>query len=263
MLLGLALHARSFAATSGRQPALSMSSAALQLTRTRGDGNGGDGMVLAPSDQQYKYVVVWLHGLGDTADGWAAAMPGLQLPHTKFILPTAATRPITLNGGYAMPAWSDIRSIAADGPEDKQGLDASAARVQALLDKEKEKGIPSESMVVAGFSQGGALALHLCMRTADRLAACVSCSSWLPLAKDYPAAQGAGSKAGTPVLQCHGDVDNVVQYSWGQLSYTALKALGVRTRFETFRGMGHSGCPEEMETVSQFIKAELAKAGSK
>jgi predicted esterase len=120
-------------------------------------GQGGRGIVLLPKSELYSKVVFWFHGLGDSADGWASHMSMFQLTDTKFILPTAPARPISLNNGYQMNGWSDISGLSEDAPEDRAGFDEAATRVNALIQQELDKGIPASKIIVGGFSQGGAL----------------------------------------------------------------------------------------------------------
>ncbi|CAM9756493.1 unnamed protein product [Ectocarpus sp. 4 AP-2014] len=236
---------------------MAASAAPIELEHVSGDTLGGSGITLVPKDGAYTNVVVWLHGLGDTAAGWASMMPQLKLPNTKFILPTADTRPITLNGGYEMPGWSDIFGLQEDSPEDAVGFNASADRVRAILEAEKAKGKESTRMVVGGFSQGGAVALHFCLRATEPLAGCVACSTWIPLNKDYPTALGSAAKD-IPVAQFHGTRDEVVQFTWGQHSHILMKEkLGMTTTFEAIAGMGHSSSNAEMESVADFLKRVL------
>lgn len=236
------------------------SSAFMSLTETTGKGAEADCVVLLPRDKAYQNVVLFMHGLGDTAAGWSQAMPQLGLAKTKFILPTAPIRPITMAQGYAMNGWSDIFAIAPGTREDEDGFNASTARLQAMIDQEKAKGIPTEKIIVAGFSQGGALALHLAMRAADHLGGVVCMSSWLPLAESYPDKMGPGMQAGFRILQCHGDVDNVVQYSWGKQSHEKLKDLGLKAEFETYSGLGHSANQAEMTRVADFMRKQFDKS---
>ncbi|CAM9926417.1 unnamed protein product [Discosporangium mesarthrocarpum] len=147
-------------------------------------------------------------------------MPSFNLKRTKFILPTADTRPITLNGGFPMPGWSDINGLSEDAPEDTEGFNKSTERVWAILQAERARGVDVGRMVVGGFSQGGAVALHTCLRSPEKLAGCVACSSWVPMRKDYPRALGSAAKD-IPVAQCHGNQDDVVRYAWGQHRYVA------------------------------------------
>lgn len=234
----------------------------LAMQTVKGDGNGGEGIVLVPVNQKYSNVVVWMHGLGDTASGWSGAMPSFRVRDTKFILPTAPTRPITVNGGYPMPGWSDIYAIDENSREDATGFDQSALRVKALLDIEKAKGIPADRMIVGGFSQGGALAMHVALRYPEKLAGCVGCSAWVPLRDAYPDSLGAGVKEGIPFLQCHGNVDQVVNYSWGHHSHELLKRMGINSQFTTYPNMGHSACEEEFEAVGDFIRSVLPPPAS-
>eukprot|EP00903_Cladosiphon_okamuranus_P014379 g13349.t1 len=237
---------------------LSMSSTSqVDLERISGDTVGGSGTTLVPKGGAYTNVVVWLHGLGDTAEGWSGSMPEFKLADTKFILPTADSRPITLNGGYQMPGWSDIYGLQEDSPEDAEGFNASADRVRAILDSEKAKGKEPSRMVVGGFSQGGAVALHVCLRATEPLAGCVACSTWVPMNKDYPAALGSGAKD-IPVAQFHGTRDEVVRFTWGQHSHNLIKdGLGMTATFEAIPRMGHSASPGELESIGDFLKKVL------
>ena len=225
------------------------------------DGNGGDGIVLVPEDGSYDNVVIMMHGLGDTAYGWAPAMPALKLPRVKYVLPTAPTRPIALNGGMAMPGWFDIYGLEPSSPEDKEGFDEASARIEALIEIEEEHhGIPSSRVAVCGFSQGGAVALHVALRYAKPLAACVSMSSWLPLRDDYPRAFSEHAK-GLPVLQCHGDADPVVPWAWGRGSYDLLMGDELALSTVTWRdypGMQHSACNEEIDDVAEFLSQHFS-----
>ncbi|CAM9717548.1 unnamed protein product, partial [Choristocarpus tenellus] len=219
---------------------INMSTTAPALKGEKGDGIGGDGIILTPKDGEYDKVVIWLHGLGDTAQGWYSAMSAFNLRQTKFILPTADTRPISLNHGMPMPGWSDVNGLTEDAPEDAQGFAASANRVNAILEAENSKGVDMSRMVVGGFSQGGAVALHLCLRSTKQLAGCVAASSWVPMHKEYPGALGSAAKD-IPVAQFHGDVDMVVQYTWGKHSHELMKnELELAATFSTVPGMGHS-----------------------
>jgi predicted esterase len=120
----------------------------IAMQASRGDGMGGKGIVLLPKAGTYSKVVFWFHGLGDTADGWAGLMPELKVDDCKFILPTAPERPISINGGYAMPGWSDIFGLDMEAKEDAVGFGESAERVNALIKMELDKGIPSNKIVL-------------------------------------------------------------------------------------------------------------------
>ncbi len=167
----------------------------------RDDGLGGRGIHILPPSGTYSNVVVWFHGLGDTANGWASMMPSLGLTNTKFILPTAPIRSISLNGGTPLNGWADILGLDPESEEDRAGLEESAARVEALVAAELARGLAPERIIIGGFSQGGALALHYSLRSTRRLGGCVALSTWLPLRGDYPAAASEEAKNHLDILQ--------------------------------------------------------------
>ena len=140
--------------------------------------------------------------------------------------------------------------------EDRAGFDASAARVNQIVQKEIDGGIPAHKIVIAGFSQGGALALHVALRSAHALGGCISLSSWLPLRADYPA-HLAPTAANLPILQVHGDADMVVSHRWGHESHKILKSMipNPEPKFITIEDMAHSSDPEEMREVTKFLKS--------
>ncbi|KAL1450938.1 hypothetical protein WDU94_003245, partial [Cyamophila willieti] len=131
--------------------------------------------------------LIFLHGLGDTGHGWASSMAELKPPHTKVICPTADTMPVTLNGGYPMPSWFDLISLDANSKEDEEGIKRAAQKIHSLIDKEVSSGIPSDRIVIGGFSQGGALALYSALTYPKKLAGVVALSCWLPMHKTFPA----------------------------------------------------------------------------
>lgn len=222
----------------------------------RSDTIGGRGVTFVPPSGKYDGVVIWMHGLGDTAEGWAYSMPGLNLPNVKFILPTATNVPITINNGHSMPGWSDILGLDSNAPEDRKGFDASAARINRIIQQELDGGVPASKIVVAGFSQGGALALHVALRSQHSLGGCVALSTWVPLHADFPAALSPAA-AHLKILQVHGDDDTVVGYSWGKQAHQLL-ASTITTpppKFITIEGMGHSSDPDEMAAVADFLKS--------
>lgn len=228
------------------------------LKRIAGDSLGGAGVTYIPSSG-VKNVVIWMHGLGDTADGWASMMPGLDLAQTKFILPTAKTRPISLNGGMPMPGWSDISGLQSSDKEDSKGFGESVERINQIIQKEVDAGVDTKRIVVAGFSQGGAVALQLALRSPHPLGGCIALSTWLPLRADYPAALSPSSSA-LKILQVHGSSDQVVHHKWGMMSHETLKTLlpGGEVAFHTIKGMGHSSDPDEIKIVKQFLDKILA-----
>mmetsp|Transcript_2098 Transcript_2098/g.2715 ORF Transcript_2098/g.2715 Transcript_2098/m.2715 type:complete len:288 (-) Transcript_2098:348-1211(-) len=227
-----------------------------QLKGVRGDSVGGDGIVLMPENEEYTKVIIWNHGLGDTAMGWYTSMPAFKLTGTKFILPTAPTRPITLNMGMPMPGWSDIKGLTKDDEEDEAGFNDSMARIESIVSSEIGKGISPSNIVVGGFSQGGALALYYALQNTHNIAGAVGFSSWLPLQAKFPEALTEAGRS-LKILQCHGTADDVVQTRWGLESNEKLKEFGLDAQWETYEGMGHSACEEELEKASEFLKSIL------
>jgi len=233
-------------------------SAAAAMRATRGDGRGGAGLVFAPAEP-HDSVIVFLHGLGDTAQGWSFLPQQLGLARTKFILPTAPTTPITINGGMPMPGWSDIRGLSGDAPEDRRGFDASAARVRDIIQAEVDAGIPPARIILGGFSQGGAVALHTGMRLSTTLGGIMAMSTWLPFRAEYSGEDSplTAEARRIPLLMMHGDADEIVQLSWGRGSHDILRPLLDSSEFLTYSDMGHGG-PDPMPDMLHFCTRVLA-----
>ena len=156
--------------------------------------------------------------------------------------------------GFQMPAWFDLMSLDPNGPEDEAGIKKSVDRVEKLIAEEIASGVPAERIVLGGFSQGGALALYTGLTTKHKLAGLVALSCWFPMHKSLP---DAARNREVPVLQCHGDCDPVVPYKWGQMTSTLLKKLLAKHDFKTFKGLGHSSSPDEMDDVQTFLNERL------
>jgi len=203
--------------------------------------------------------VIVLHGLGDTAQGWAdvASMWAEALPSIRFVLPTAPTRPVTLNGGMAMPAWYDIVSLDGDRADQScEGLDASKAAVDKIIDDEAAVVGGASRVLVAGFSQGGALALYTGLRRTEEppLAGILCMSGYLPKAESWAVENSAKRM---PVMLCHGDSDPVVLPAWALKTREALAAQGVGVKMKVYPGMVHSACDDEIKDALNFIRASL------
>lgn len=197
--------------------------------------------------------VIWLHGLG--ADGWdfVPVVEELRLPEScplRFVFPHAAMRAITINNGYLMRAWYDIRTLS-DIDEDEPGIRQSAALVRGLLQEELDHGIRSDSIVLAGFSQGGALALYTALRHSQRLAGVLALSTYLPLAATMEREAHAANKT-TPILMCHGLDDDVVPLQAGERSRDLLEDLGYTVGWLTY-AMGHEVMPAELSAISAWL----------
>ena len=158
------------------------------------ESHGGSGWVLIPANGFYNKIVIWLHGLADTPDPWVNNMPQLGLENCKFILPQARSRPVMIYGQKVVNAWSDLFGMNPNVPEDKVGIEESADRIARLIHAEIDIGINPNRIAVIGFSQGGAIALHLSLRLPFAIGGCIALNSWLPLRQEYPAMLSQGSR---------------------------------------------------------------------
>lgn len=207
--------------------------------------------------------LIVLHGLGADGNDFVPVAQMLDLSAigaVRFIFPSAPVRPVTLNGGYAMRAWYDIHPPGADPaaprPEDEAGLRESMALVQALIDREIERGISSRRIVLMGFSQGCAMTLLTGLRAPQPLAGLVALSGYLPLATTT-AAECHPANAAVPVFMAHGLEDDIVVPARGQAACEALRALGHEVQWHDYP-MGHSVCPEEVADLNAWLLRVLA-----
>ncbi|KAG5887846.1 hypothetical protein JTB14_005612 [Gonioctena quinquepunctata] len=212
--------------------------------------------VILSATSKHTATLIFLHGLGDTGQGWASAMGAMRPGHVKVICPTAPTMPVTLNAGFRMPSWFDLKTLDASGPEDEQGIKSATKNIQTLIEGELSAGIPAERILLGGFSQGGALALYSALTYPKKLAGVVALSCWLPLNKSFPAAKQTDDSL--PILQCHGDCDPVVPYKWGQLTASILKSMLSEVEFKSYTGLMHTSSEEELGDIKQFIAKLLS-----
>jgi phospholipase/carboxylesterase len=198
--------------------------------------------------------VIWLHGLGADGNDFAALVPELDLdrcPPIRFIFPHAPSRPVTINGGYVMPAWYDIRGSDLTSQQDDAGIRASEKAICAFLEQELARGIPATRIVLAGFSQGCAMALHTGLRFPQRLAGIVALSGYLPLADRF-AAERSIANTQTPIFMAHGSQDPVVLPARGEASRDQLANFGYAVHWHTYP-MPHSVHPLEIADISSFL----------
>jgi len=202
----------------------------------------------APADS----AIIWMHGLGASSSDFLSVLPHLDLPSTRFVFPQAPTRPVTINAGYLMPAWYDIRTLEP-GPnrEDAAGIDASALAIDALIARERARGLASERIVLAGFSQGGAMALHVAHRHAHTLAGIVVLSAYPLVVERW--GEGHPANAETPAFCAHGIGDDVVSIDRGQ---QGAALLGDRAQWRDY-GMGHELCMEEILDLRSWLQQRL------
>jgi phospholipase/carboxylesterase len=206
-----------------------------------------------------RHAIVWLHGLGADGNDFAPIVPELVArgwPPLRFVFPHAPVRPVTINGGMPMRAWYDIKGAAIADRQDEPGMRASIAQLDALIAREGERGIPPAHVLVAGFSQGGAVALAGGTRHAAALGGIVALSTYLPLA-DKTAAERHPANADVPIFMAHGRHDPVVPLSLGEISRDALTTLGYAVDWHSYP-MAHQVCAEEIADLRQWIGARLA-----
>ena len=207
------------------------------------------------------WSVIWLHGLGDDGNGFSSIVPALARPGwpaIRFVFPHAPVRPVTINGGMRMRAWYDLRDLELHTRADETGVRESMAQVEALVARENERGIPSSHIVLAGFSQGGAIVLATALRREAPLAGVVALSTYLPLGK-HSAAEATAAGKRIPVFMAHGDEDPMVRPEWGEASRDALRALGVPVEWRTYT-MPHSVCDAEVRDIGDWLTARFAGA---
>jgi len=199
-------------------------------------------------------AVIWLHGLGDDGRGWSEIVPALNIPSTlavRFIFPHAPVIPVTINNGYPMRAWYDIRENDFNERADLAGVKRSQAQVETLVAREKARGVIAQQIVLAGFSQGGAIALYAGLRHAERLAGIVALSTYV-IAPAALAAEASAANRDVPIFMAHGTQDPVVQFRWAEASRRALVAAGYTVEWHTYP-MPHSAVPEEIDAISRFL----------
>ncbi len=199
-------------------------------------------------------AVIWLHGLGADGNDFVPIIEQLQLPPhyaIRFIFPHAPIRPITINQGYQMSGWYDISSLSIDDAEDATGIKESSAILKQLCQEQEDNGIESEKIIVAGFSQGGAIALHCGCRYPKPLAGIMALSTYLPL-PDTLADEISEFITETPVFMAHGREDDVIAYDYGKQSQSQLENFDIDVHWHEY-DMGHEVCMEEIMHIRQWL----------
>ena len=202
--------------------------------------------------------IIWMHGLGADGHDFEPIVPQLAAAvgrPLRFIFPHAPVRPVTLNGGMPMRAWYDMLGLDRNSAQDERGIAASANRVTALIRRENERGVSAGHIVLAGFSQGGALALYLGVRYPQRLAGIVALSSYLPMADKLTAEASAANRA-TPIFMAHGSFDGVIDESVGLDSRVLLQTQGYAVEWRTYP-MDHAVCEQEIADIAAFLQRVL------
>ncbi|MEO6079007.1 MAG: alpha/beta hydrolase-fold protein [Steroidobacteraceae bacterium] len=222
---------------------------------------GEDAVVLAPAAGVADAAVIWMHGLGADGYDFVPMIPELDLPDSarvRFVFPHAAVRPVTVNAGYEMRAWYDIRELTPEGRDDEAGLQAARARIEGHIASERRAGIESRRIVLAGFSQGGATALHVGLRYAERLGGIIALSCYLPLRSRLVGDLHSANRD-TPILMCHGREDEVVLHAFGEQSRDVMLAAGLNLEWRQY-SVGHGLCDPEIFDISAWLQFHLGLA---
>jgi len=213
-----------------------------------------------------QHSIIWLHGLGADGEDFVPIAEEMQLPvAVRYIFPHAPMRPVTINNGYVMRAWYDILLGAASAElsagigrnEDVEGIRESQAEIEKLIAQERQRGIASRNIFLAGFSQGGAVVLYTGLRHKERLGGIMALSTYLPLMKTLPAEAAAAAKT-VPIFMAHGQSDPVIPYAFGRASADELLQQKYSLEWHSYN-MPHSVCPEEIGDIEQWLTKRLAE----
>jgi phospholipase/carboxylesterase len=207
-------------------------------------------------ESEHKYSVIWLHGLGADGHDFEGLVPDLHLTakaHIHFIFPEAPIQPVTINGGMSMRSWYDILEMSLDRKVDIGGIYQSASLIEPLIRQEINKGIPSNNILLTGFSQGGVIALHTGLRYPDQLAGIIALSTYLPTVEQLNTERSAANNA-TPIFMAHGIIDPIVAVESGKAAFDKLKSMNYNIKWHDYL-MEHSLCAEEIQHISMFINS--------
>ncbi|MCS6996447.1 MAG: alpha/beta hydrolase [Casimicrobiaceae bacterium] len=203
-------------------------------------------------------AVIWMHGLGADGHDFVPVVPELGLPPghgIRFVFPHAPMQPVTINGGYVMRAWYDIVSPDLEDRADEAGVRASQREIEALIARERARGIDSQRMLLAGFSQGGVIALQTALRFPERLAGVVALSTYLACASSLGAEASAANRD-LPIFMAHGSFDPIVPLALAQRSRARLESHGYRVEWHEYP-MPHSVCAQEIADIAAFLRRVL------
>ena len=210
--------------------------------------------IIIETSPQITHSIIWLHGLGADGHDFAPIVSELKLPKNlgiRFIFPHAPIRPVTLNGGIPMPAWFDIHAISERAPVDRAGILQTETVLHALMAEQIAQGIAADHLFLAGFSQGGAMALFTGLRYEKPLAGILGLSTFLPLS-DQVLAHSDLKKKQTPVLLCHGEQDSIVSYALGLKTYQNLLQNELNVQWLSY-AMPHTVCATEIGDIAKWL----------
>lgn len=208
------------------------------------------------SGRDPRYSVVWLHGLGANGEDFVPIVEEIDLPHAvRYLFPHAPKRPVTINGGFIMPAWYDISGEDFGAAQDAAGIRASQHAIEQLIAQEMQRGIPAAHIFLAGFSQGGAIALQCGLRFRETLGGILALSTYLPLAASLPEEASAAARH-TPIFMAHGLNDPVVPYALGKGSAELLLREGYALEWHEY-AMPHTVCMEEVVAIQDWLSKHM------
>ena len=206
-----------------------------------------------------QHSIIWLHGLGADGEDFVPIAEEMALPvAVRYLFPHAPKRPVTINGGFIMRAWYDIAAAAIDAQQDAAGIRAAQASIEALIAQEMQRGIAPGNIYLAGFSQGGAIALHTGLRSPQPLGGIIALSTYLLLA-EMLAHEASAAAQSTPIFMAHGRSDPVVPYALGKTSAERLRELGYQPEWHEY-AMQHSVCMEEVRDIAAWLTHRLEMA---
>lgn len=204
--------------------------------------------------QQHRYSLIWMHGLGADGHDFESIVPALKLPDNHaihFIFPHAPIQPVSVNGGMEIRSWYDILERSLERKVDIDGIYQSASIIQQFIEKEIAAGIPPGNIALAGFSQGGVIALHTGLRFPEKLAGIMALSTYLPTLEQLKTEQSLANQS-TPILMAHGLNDPVVPLQTAQLAFDTLQSMAYNIEWQSYP-MEHSICPQEIQRIATFI----------
>lgn len=212
---------------------------------------GPKALEIVHGSEPVRASVIWLHGLGADGRDFAPVVEALQLPGVRFILPHAPVRPVSINGGYAMRAWYDIRHPDLGMEQDQAGFNAARRRLVDLIGQEEARGIKPDSIVIAGFSQGGAVALYTGVTLDKALGGILVLSAYLPMMALFPDGFAPAARH-TPLFMAHGDQDGVIPLRLAEQSRELLAGAGFQVEWHRY-ALGHGVCQEEIADIRAWL----------
>ena len=208
--------------------------------------------IIIETSQPIQQSVIWLHGLGADGHDFAPIVPELNIPNTRFIFPHAPHQPITMNNGYEMRAWYDLYGLTLQTKQDEAGMRAMQQEIELLIEAEQAQGIPADKIVLAGFSQGGAMAFFTGLRYPKKLAGILALSTYVSL-KEKLADEAHQANKDTPIFMAHGSFDSIITLDTCLVSRRLLEDLDYQVEWHEYP-MPHSVCSEEIEDIARFLK---------